>query len=183
MKYLKRRQINLEPFRYIELLRIIYLFFKKINLLQSNQNYTPLDQRKNYLTPGNKNESSRLNSLNTCIEKRKSQHILSSFHQHNRTVTKDMIWQPGRRINIGFWHLTNTPLYNTSEWITFISKTFTFHICGEKVPAVFDQNAKDQWENSLIIYLFLFVAFLSRNWITMIIYLDTKTWNFYLKYT
>ena len=74
--------------------------------------------------------------------KRKSQHILASFHLHNRTVTKDMIWQPGRRINIGFWHLTNTPLYNTSEWITFISKTFTFHICGEKVPAVFDQNAK-----------------------------------------
>ena len=151
--------------------------------MQSNQNYTPLDQKKNYLTPGNINESSRLNSLNTCIEKRKSQHILAPFHQHNRTVTKDMIWQPGRRINIGFWHLTNTPLYNTSEWITFTSKTFTFHICGEKVPAVFDQNAKDQWENSLIIYLFLFVAFLSRNWITMIIYLDTNTWNFYLKYT
>ena len=142
MKYLKRGQIHLEPFRYIELLRIIYLFFFKINFLQSNQNYTPLDQKKNYLTPGNINESSRLNSLNTCIEKRKSQHILSSFHQHNWTVTKDMIWQPGRRINIGFWHLTNTPLYNTSEWITFISKTFTFHICGEKVPAVFDQNAK-----------------------------------------
>lgn len=142
MNYLKRGQINLEPFRYIELLRIIYLFFKKINFLQSNQNYTPLDQKKKYLTPGNINESSRLNSLNTCIEKRKSQHILAPFHQHNRTVTKDMIWQPGRRINIGFWHLTNTPLYNTSEWIKFISKTFTFHICGEKVPAVFDQNAK-----------------------------------------
>ena len=93
--------------------------------MQSNQNYTPLDQKKNYLTPGNINKSSRLNSLNTCIEQRKSQHILASFHQHNQTVTKDMIWQPGRRINIGFWHLTNTPLYNTSEWITFISKTFT----------------------------------------------------------
>ena len=91
MNYLKRGQINLEPFRYIELLRIIYLFFKKKNFLQSNQNYTPLDQKKNYLTPGNINESSRLNSLNTCIEKRKSQHILAPFHQHNRTVTKDMI--------------------------------------------------------------------------------------------
>jgi len=32
MKYLKRRQINLEPFRYIELLRIIYLFFLKNKL-------------------------------------------------------------------------------------------------------------------------------------------------------